>query len=91
MQGFNIGIVTQEHLATLIEHPEIHRRLLGNYDGAYSLGVTLDPQRPGDAAIRIRVEGDASAIPSTISIGSERVRVIAQPNFAAPRPLAARV
>ena len=83
--------MTQEHLASLIERPEIHRRLLGTYDGAYSLGVTRDPQRPEEAAIRVRIEGDAVEIPSTISIGSENVRVIAHPNFVAPRPLAARV
>lgn len=82
--------MTQERLAVLIEKPEVHHSVVGDYDGGYSLGVTRDPQQPNKAAIRVRVEGDAREIPSTVSIDSETVRVIAQPHFITPRPLAVR-
>jgi hypothetical protein len=82
--------MTQERLATLIENPEVQYRVVGDYDGGYSLGVTSDPQKPDEAAIRVRVEGEATEIPSSISIGAETIRVIAQPHFVRPRPLATR-
>lgn len=81
-----------QRLARIIERPEIHRRLLGNFSGAYSMGVTADPDRPDRPAVRIRIQGDeAPAIPSELFVEGESVNVIVSPRFTPPTPLPLRV
>jgi hypothetical protein len=81
-----------QRLARLVEQPEIHRRLLGSYSGAYSLGVTADPDRPERPAVRIRIQGDeAPPIPSELLVEGESVNVIVTPRFTPPTPLPLRV
>ncbi|GAC1399897.1 MAG: hypothetical protein NVSMB56_15040 [Pyrinomonadaceae bacterium] len=76
-----------ERLAKFVEKPEIHRRILGNYRGAYALGVTRNPQHK-DAALSLSVESsDAEKFPREIELDGECVPVIIEPNWSAPRPL----
>jgi hypothetical protein len=75
-------------LATLIQQPQIQRVLLGNYQGAYSLGVTTNPGNPDEVAIRLRIEGtDTSGIPEQITLDGVSVPVLVSPRFAVPVPL----
>lgn len=75
-----------ERLSKLVERPELHRRVLGDYKGAYALGVTQRKQ--GDAALSLSVESrDADAFPREVEVEGERVPVIVQTEWAPPRPL----
>lgn len=78
----------QNRLATLIEKPEVQQKILGDYDGGYSLGLTSHPTDKEKLAIRVRVEGDdASEIPQQIVLDGESVPVIVTANFKVPQPL----
>lgn len=77
----------EERLATLVEDPEVHRRLLGKYEGGYSLGVTLNPENRAESALQLRIErDDVSAIPREIVLDGERVPVLVQTGFRVPVP-----
>ena len=78
----------QERLADLIERPETHRLILGNYKGSYSLGLTLNPRNRSQLAIRVRIEGaNVAQVPSQIVLEGEAVPVVVNANFVAPKPL----
>ena len=78
----------QDRLANLIEKPEVQQQILGDYEGGYSLGLTLNPQNRDEIAIRIRIEGDdAIDIPRQIVLDGEAVPVIVNTNFRVPEPL----
>jgi hypothetical protein len=73
-------------LAEAIQKPEIHRRLLGKYKGAYALGVTSAPN--DGAALLLRIEGAVpSEIPRKIAVDGEQVPVKVVGGFKAPKPL----
>lgn len=77
-------------LATFIEKPEVQQRILGNYEGGYSLGLTSNPSKQGNLAIRVRIESqDAGRIPSEIVLDGEAVPVIVNTGFRVPAPLKA--
>ncbi len=79
----------QNRLAALIERPEVQRRILGDYEGGYSLGLTLNPQNRKELAIRVRIEGDDTAdIPSQVVLDGETIPILVAPNFKIPEPLA---
>ena len=81
-----------QRLADLIEGPELHRTLLGEYDGTYSIGVTTNPADSSRPAIRVRVEdAEDLRIPSEIVLDGEPVRVLVQTRFVPPRTLPLRV
>lgn len=81
-----------QSLARLIETPEFHRRVMGDYTGAYSLGITSDPARPSAPALRVRVQGDeAPLIPTELDLDGETIPVLVSTRFHAPAPLARRV
>jgi len=81
----------ESRLARLIERPEIQQRILGDYDGGYSLGLTASPCNHGDLAIRVRIESrDADRIPSEIVLDGEAVPVIVNTGFKVPEPLKGR-
>ena len=72
-----------QQLAAALRRPEVHREVLGNYRGAYSLGVT---RANGRAALLLRVEdGVPDHVPSAIVVDGEPVPVIVHGNFQAPR------
>jgi hypothetical protein len=81
-----------QRLSSLIETPEFHRQVMGDYTGAYSLGITSDPARPSTLAVRVRVQGDeAPGIASELDVDGETIPVIVSTRFQAPAPLAKRV
>lgn len=81
-------MLSEDRLATLIERPEVQRRILGDYSGSFSLGLTLNPSDRSEVVIRIRIEDDdPGKIPSHILLDGERVPVIVNTNFRAPTRL----
>jgi hypothetical protein len=77
-----------DRLVRYLEEPEIQDRILNDYDGGFSMGLTTDPNDPGHYVIRVRIEGDdTSAIAKSISLNGERIRVLVETRFHAPRPL----
>jgi hypothetical protein len=72
-----------QQLATFIEKSEIHQKILGDYKGAYSLGVTLNPER--QLTIRVRVEADdVSKFPRSILVNGEVIPIIVNTGFKPP-------
>lgn len=83
--------MNEDRLAELIERPEVQQRILGDYEGGYSLGLTADPSHRGDFAIRVRIEArDADQIPKEVELDGEAVPVIVNTGFKVPEPLKAR-
>ena len=83
--------MTEDRLAILVQRPDVQRRILRNFDGDYSLGLTLDPHHPGRFAVEVQIEGeDASAIVDRVTLDGESVPVIVTP-FEMPEPLPALV
>jgi hypothetical protein len=83
--------MNEDRLATLIEKPEIQQRILGDYDGGYSLGLTVHPEKNDEIAIRVRVEGQSACdIPSEIVLDGEAIPVIVNTGFRVPQPLKGR-
>lgn len=79
----------QDRLAALISQPEVQRMILNDYQGSYSIGLTLNPDNRRELAIRVRIEGDdTSGIPSQIVLEGETIPVIVTPDFKKPEPLA---
>ena len=75
-----------ERLARHVEKPSLHRRLLGDYDGPYALGVTR--QDDGSAALSLSVASRSTkGFPKDVEIEGERIRVLVHPNWKAPTPL----
>jgi hypothetical protein len=80
--------MNQEQLTDLIERPEVQQMILQDYQGGYSLGITLNPQNRSEMAIRVRVEGEnVSNIPSHITLEGETIPIIVNNNFRVPVPL----
>jgi hypothetical protein len=78
----------QDRLIELIEHPEVHREILGDYEGGYSLGVTLNPENRKELAIRVRIEGeDTRDILRQVTLDEENVPIIISTGFKRPVPL----
>ncbi|MDQ3063216.1 MAG: hypothetical protein M3R14_10220 [Acidobacteriota bacterium] len=79
--------MNEERLATLIERPDVQQKLLRNYDGDYSIGITLDPRNKSRIAIRVRIAGHSTKnIPAQIEIDGETIPVVVSPNFKVPVP-----
>ena len=80
--------MNQDHLVELIKQPEVQRMILRDYEGAYSIGLTLNPANRNEIAVRVRVEGDnAEEIPTQIVLEGEAIPVIVNTDFQAPAPL----
>ena len=80
--------MNQDRLADLLERPEVQKEILGNYSGGYSIGLTRDPSRDRQLAIRVRLAAkDAAQIPSKVILDDEVIPVIVQTNFLVPEPL----
>lgn len=78
----------QDRLADLIEKPEVQKKILRNYRGGYSLGITLNPENRSEVAIRVRVEGEEKPdIPSQITLDGDTVPIVVNTNFKVPVPL----
>ena len=80
----------QDKLIELIEQPWVHREVLGDYEGGYSLGVTLNPDNREELAIRVRIQRDDDrGIRRQVTLDGETVPVIVNPGFKLPEPLTA--
>lgn len=78
----------QNRLAALLEKPEVQRRILRDYRGGYSLGLTQNPKKRQEPAIRVRIESeDAALIPSEIVLDGEAVAILVNTRFKVPEPL----
>jgi hypothetical protein len=78
----------QDRLVALLARPETHRMILGDYQGCYSLGLTLLRGQRGAWAVRVRIEGDdASNIPEQITLDGATLPVVVSTGFQTPRPL----
>lgn len=68
------------HLLTpLLDLPETHQKILGDYDGAYSLGIG------DDGTFVLDVEGDdLQRFPQSVTIGFETIPVVVRGGFIAP-------
>lgn len=66
-------------LAPLLELPETHQKILGDYDGAYSLGIGEN------GSFVLDVEGqDVQRFPRAVTIGFETIPVVVHGGFVAP-------
>jgi len=72
-----------QELAGLVERPDVHRRIVGDYAGPYSLGVTHSPKGPA-FVLKVR---DARGFPNWVTIEGQDIPVIVQGGFLPPRPL----
>jgi len=78
--------MNEASLAEAIQRPEIHRKLLGDYDGAYALGITSMPEQKDGIALLLRIEGTVpKEIPTHIAVDGEQIPVVVQGGFKAPR------
>ncbi|MEZ5875563.1 MAG: hypothetical protein R3D30_12330 [Hyphomicrobiales bacterium] len=69
----------------MLDKPEVRQLILGRYEGAYSLGVTIDPEGPQKYAIQLRIAGEPPPeIPDRVTIGDTTVRVIVRGNYETP-------
>ena len=76
------GIVNAKQLQSWVDEPETHRKVVGEYEGSYALGVTDDPP-----ALVLRVEpSDVSAFPTQVTLHGVDVPVKIQGEFKAPEP-----
>jgi hypothetical protein len=72
-----------DQLASLVERPEVHRRILGAYTGPYSLGVAATPHGP---AVVLKV-ADPTGFPTSVILDGEQIPVVVHGGFRAPVPL----
>ena len=76
--------MTTQQLAQMTADPEINRLIVGDYDGAYALGVTDHPP-----AFLLRVEPrDVSRFPRKVRVRGVEVPVIVEGGFRPPQPQA---
>jgi hypothetical protein len=79
--------MNQSSLAEAIERPEIHRKLLGKYKGAYALGVTKSPHDDSPALL-LRIEGAVpDEFPTHVAVDGEQIPVVVVGGFSAPKRL----
>jgi hypothetical protein len=73
-------------LAQFVSRPDVHREVLRGYSGPYALGVTRLNNDDRAGALRLRVQdGNAEEFPDEIEVDGERVPVLVDVNWTAPR------
>lgn len=76
-------------LAEVVENPDLHHKLLGDYQGAYSLGITSTDN--GGDALLLQVETeDLSDFPREVLYFGHKIPVIVRGSFRRPTPLGNR-
>jgi len=76
-------------LAEVVEDPDLHHKLLGDYPGAYSLGVTSTED--GGDALLLQVETDnLSDFPREVLYFGHKIQVVVRGSFRQPKPLGNR-
>jgi hypothetical protein len=76
--------VSEEQLSQLASAPWLHRQLLGDYSGPYSLGVGLD--ETGHSVFLLRVDSTELTVPATVVVQGIPVPVVVRRQFKAPVP-----
>jgi hypothetical protein len=72
-----------KQLINWVDQPETHQKIVGDYSGSYTLGVTDNPP-----AFLLRVEpADVSSFPTVVNLHGVEVPVVVQGNFARPVPV----
>jgi hypothetical protein len=72
-----------KQLLKLVDQPDTHQKIVGDYSGSYALGVTDNPP-----AFLLRVEpADVSSFPTVVNIHGVEVPVIVRGNFVRPVPV----
>ncbi len=80
----------ETRLVEQVSSPALHRALLGQFSGPYSLGVGHDAAR--QAVLVLCVPSTAQqAFPSQVTVAGESVPVRVQRDFQPPVPLPRRV
>lgn len=75
-------------LSRTIRQPALVRQLIGDYRGAYSLGIGQDPENPSQAAIVLQTENaDPSKFLDHIQLDNCSIRIIVRQGFRPPVPL----
>jgi hypothetical protein len=78
-------VMEMERLSTAIEQPNTIKKLMGNYKGGYSLGISLYSKDKSRIAISICVEDrEDNSFPKELEIGDEVFPVEVQKNFQMP-------
>ena len=73
-------------LAQLVSQPDVHREVLRGYSGPYALGVTRLNNDDRFGALRLRVQdGNAQEFPDEIELDGERIPILVDVNWTAPR------
>jgi len=79
-------LMDPKQLMNWVDESETHKKIVGDYDGSYALGVTDNPP-----AFLLRVEAaDVSRFPTKVTLHGTDVPVVVQGNFVRPTPLARR-
>lgn len=81
--------MTADRLIHLVHSPELLQKVLGNYDGPFSIGVGQDPSEPSCAAVVVHLQGKREAVnvPDSIELAGETLKVIKKSGFLPPKPL----
>jgi hypothetical protein len=67
---------------------DVHRRIVGDFRGAYSLGISRFPGDESGPALILRVAtDDVSNFPDHIEIAGETIPIDVRANFRPPVPL----
>jgi hypothetical protein len=67
----------RSYLAEVLERPDVIKKIIQEYDGWYSLGITLVPGSHDEFAFLLRVEDiDPIGLPHEVLINGHRVPVI---------------
>jgi hypothetical protein len=81
--------VDQNRLSAYVEKSEVHRMIIGSYQGSYSLGVAKDPENPDQLIIKVSIVGkDTMDIPQQVVLDGELIPILVDTNWQAPLPLA---
>jgi hypothetical protein len=72
-------------LAAALEEPDLHRQLLGGYNGPYALGITKSPDTD-EPVLLLRVGGDAPPnMLESVEVNGEQIPVIIEKGFVSPK------
>ena len=75
----------QKHLSEVLKKTFVQRQILGDYKGAYSMGITLNPNDKKQLAISLRIESEElGSFPSSVYVGKEAVPVVVNGRFVPP-------
>jgi hypothetical protein len=82
-------VVDLKSLQGLVNRPDIHRAVLSNYDGPYSLGIGQDKDSQDPVLVLQVPDASIQHFPTEISVRGESVPVVVKSGFQIPVPLRA--